>query len=30
MSFVQAWGEMHGDRLIASVLLYNRPPVIAR
>ncbi|MGD8792085.1 MAG: hypothetical protein PVF47_05995 [Anaerolineae bacterium] len=30
MSFVQAWGEMHGERLVANVLLYNRPPVIAR
>ena len=30
LSFVQAWGEMHGDRLVASVLLYARPPVISR
>jgi hypothetical protein len=30
LSFVQAWGEMHGDRLLASVLLYARPPVISR
>jgi hypothetical protein len=30
MSFVRAWGERRGDRLIASVLLYNRPPVISR
>jgi len=30
LSFVRAWGEMRGDRLIASVLLYSRPPVISR
>ena len=30
LSFVQAWGEMRGDRLLASVLLYSRPPVISR
>jgi hypothetical protein len=30
LSFVQAWGEKRGDRLIASVLLYSRPPVISR
>ena len=30
LSFVQAWGEVHGDRLVASVLLYARPPVISR
>ena len=30
LSFVRAWGEMRGDRLIASVLVYNRPPVISR
>jgi len=30
LSFVQAWGEMRGDRLLASVLLYARPPVISR
>jgi hypothetical protein len=30
LSFVQAWGEMRGDRLVASVLLYARPPVISR
>ena len=30
LSFVRAWGEMHGDRLVAGVLVYNRPPVIGR
>jgi hypothetical protein len=30
LSFVRAWGEMRGDRLIARVLLYSRPPVISR
>jgi hypothetical protein len=30
LSFVQAWGEMRGDRLLAGVLLYARPPVISR
>jgi hypothetical protein len=30
LSFVQAWGEMRGDRLLASMLLYSRPPVISR
>lgn len=30
LSFVRAWGEMRGDRLIASVLLYSRSPVISR
>lgn len=30
LSFVRAWGEKRGDRLIASVLLYSRPPVISR
>ena len=30
LSFVRAWGEMRGDRLIANVLVYNRPPVISR
>jgi hypothetical protein len=30
LSFVRAWGEMRGDRLIASVLLYSRPPVLSR
>ena len=30
LSFVRAWGEMRGDRLIADVLVYNRPPVISR
>jgi hypothetical protein len=30
LSFVRAWGEMRGDRLIASLLVYNRPPVISR
>ena len=30
LSFVQAWGEMRGDRLSASMLLYTRPPVISR
>jgi hypothetical protein len=30
LSFVRAWGEMRGDRLIASVLVYSPPPVIQR
>lgn len=30
MSFVRAWGERRGDRLIADLLLYTRPPVISR
>jgi hypothetical protein len=30
LSYVRAWGTKRGDRLIASVLLYNRPPVIGR
>jgi hypothetical protein len=30
LSFVRAWGDMRGDRLIADVLVYNRPPVISR
>lgn len=30
MSSVLAWGEMRGDRLIAEILVYNRPPVISR
>ena len=30
LSYVRAWGEMRGDRLIASVLVYTRPPVISR
>jgi hypothetical protein len=30
LSFVRAWGEMRGDRLVASVLLYTRPPVLRR
>jgi len=30
LSFVRAWGEMRGDRLISSVLVYNPPPVIRR
>lgn len=30
LSYVRAWGEMRGDRLIASVLIYLRPPVINR
>lgn len=30
LSFVRAWGEKRGDRLIASVLLYSRPPVVSR
>jgi hypothetical protein len=30
LSFVRAWGEMRGDRLVASVLLYSRPPVLRR
>jgi len=30
LSFVRAWGEMRGDRLLARVLLYTRPPVLSR
>ena len=30
LSFVRAWGEMRGDRMVASVLLYSRPPVLRR
>jgi hypothetical protein len=30
LSFVRAWGEMRGDRLVASVLVYSLPPVISR
>lgn len=30
LSYVRAWGEMRGDRLVASVLVYDRPPVISR
>jgi hypothetical protein len=30
LSYVRAWGEKRGDRLIASVLIYLRPPVINR
>jgi hypothetical protein len=30
LSFIRAWGEMRGDRLIADVLLYTPPPVIQR
>jgi hypothetical protein len=30
MSTVSAWGEKRGDRLVAEVLLYTRPPVITR
>jgi hypothetical protein len=30
LSFVRAWGEWRGDRLIAGILVYNRPPVISR
>jgi hypothetical protein len=30
LSYVLAWGEIRGDRLIASVLVYIRPPVISR
>jgi hypothetical protein len=30
MSFVRAWGEMRGDRLVASTLIYSRPPVVSR
>ena len=28
LSYVRAWGERRGDRLIASVLIYTRPPVV--
>jgi hypothetical protein len=30
LSYVRARGERRGDRLIASVLVYTRPPVINR
>lgn len=30
LSYVRAWGERRGDRLIASVLIYMRPPVVNR
>jgi hypothetical protein len=30
LSFVRAWGEMRGDRLVASLLVYSRPPVLRR
>jgi hypothetical protein len=30
LSYVRAWGEMRGDRLVASALIYTRPPVINR
>ena len=30
LSFVRAWGEMRGDRLVAGLLLYTRPPVLSR
>jgi hypothetical protein len=30
LSFVRAWGEMRGDRLVASLLVYCRPPVVRR
>ncbi len=30
LSFVRAWGEKRGERVIADVLVYNRPPVISR
>lgn len=30
LSFVRAWGEKRGDRLIADVLVYSPPPVISR
>ena len=30
LSFVRAWGEKRGERLIADVVVYNRPPVISR
>jgi hypothetical protein len=30
LSFVRAWGEMRGDRLVAGLLVYNRPPVLRR
>ncbi len=30
LSFVRAWGEIRGDRLVASLLVYNRPPVLRR
>jgi len=30
LSFVRAWGEMRGDRLVASLLIYSRPPVLRR
>ena len=30
LSYIRAWGEKRGDRLIASVLIYTRPPVVNR
>ena len=30
LSYIRAWGERRGDRLIASVLIYTRPPVVNR
>jgi len=30
LSFVRSWGEMRGDRLIASVVVYTRAPVLQR
>jgi hypothetical protein len=30
LSFVQAWGDMRGDRLIAELLLFTHPPVLSR
>jgi hypothetical protein len=29
-SFVLAWGEKHGDRVVADMLVYTSPPVISR
>jgi hypothetical protein len=29
-SFVQAWGDKRGDRVVAHVLVYTPPPVISR
>jgi hypothetical protein len=29
-SIVMAWGDRRGDRLIARVLVYHRPPVLSR
>lgn len=30
LSFVRAWGEMRGDRLIAATVVYSRAPVLSR